>query len=315
MFNLMKNSSELKSHSDTQARATYQQFTPSRDVSKANFCAGSIHIHFAISGLSWWNTSQTYLRIRCILTRADGQPLEVADGIGPSMNCAASLFQNCEFRINGKTISTINSFVPQIDVLKTRMTRSKAWLDSVGASINFIGQSLDQRIQEVSRDGSFVSNQTALSQITSQEDLGYPDAATVEINEQSIVIIGDNENANAFRPGDYIRILSGDMEGNEHLIITAVAVVVDGDLVTTLGIQLALASPRANVDFARIRRYSDGEPSCRVSEFELCWQPPLSIFGVNHALPVGNYELVLTPQSVNQLQTSVVESYTKKRSY
>ena len=104
---------------------------------------------------------------------------------------------------------------------------------SVGESINFIGQSLDQRIQEVSRDGSFVSNQTALSQITSQEDLGYPDAATGEINEQSIVIIGDNENTNAFRPGDYIRILSGDMEGNEHLILTAAAVVVDGDLVTT----------------------------------------------------------------------------------
>ncbi len=46
----------------------------------------------------------------------------------------------------------------------------------------------------------------------------------------------------------------------------------------------------------------------RKNEVELIWQPPLSIFGVSHAMPTGQYEIVLNPQSANAYKLSVVES-------
>lgn len=200
MFNLLKNQSELASYNSTAAANGYQQYTPSRDVTRNNFCNGSIHIPFAISGLTWWNPSQSYLRLRCTLTKKNGDPLIIDNDTGPSMNLAANLFQNMEFRINGKTVSQISSYVPQIDTLHTRMTKSKAWLDSVGASLNFMNADVDARIRLVSSDGG------------------------------------------------------------------------------------------------------------KKSSFELIWHPPLSIFQVHHALPVGNYELIMTPVGVNQLQNAAVET-------
>lgn len=44
------------------------------------------------------------------------------------------------------------------------------------------------------------------------------------------------------------------------------------------------------------------------NQFEMIWQPPLSIFKVGHAMPAGKYELVLNPQNVNSYQKRAVES-------
>lgn len=46
----------------------------------------------------------------------------------------------------------------------------------------------------------------------------------------------------------------------------------------------------------------------RAGEFELVWQPPLSLFKIDHALPGGKYELVLNPQTVTSFQKHGIES-------
>jgi hypothetical protein len=43
-------------------------------------------------------------------------------------------------------------------------------------------------------------------------------------------------------------------------------------------------------------------------EFELIWQPPLSVFKIASALPSGKYELVLNPQTNSVFQKAAIES-------
>ena len=65
-------------------------------------------------------------------------------------------------------------------------------------------------------------------------------------------------------------------------------------------------------DFVRLtlETKSFQSPQARkLSDFELCWQPPLSLFKVVHALPAGKYEMVLNPQSSSVYQKSAIESY------
>ena len=41
------------------------------------------------------------------------------------------------------------------------------------------------------------------------------------------------------------------------------------------------------------------EVTMSACEFEVIWQPPLSIFDIDHALPAGSYSLELNPISTN----------------
>ena len=58
-------------------------------------------------------------------------------------------------------------------------------------------------------------------------------------------------------------------------------------------------------EFRRIRKSNVAR---KVANFELVWQPPLSIFKVGHALPSGKYELVLNPQTSSVYQKAAIES-------
>jgi hypothetical protein len=170
MFNLKKSENELSGFNSLSSQERYQQYTPSRDVTGANCPNGSIHIPFQTSGLTWWNPSKSYLRFRVKLTKNGTDRLTVGDNIGPNMNLCANLFQSMEFRVGGSNmVSQISSFVPQIDALQTRMSKSKAWLDSIGASTNFTQADLNSRVNEVSSNGRFVSERQPLGETVTNE--------------------------------------------------------------------------------------------------------------------------------------------------
>lgn len=79
------------------------------------------------------------MRLRCKLTKGDDSQLTLADNckVAPNMNLAANLFQSLELQLNGKTISRCSDNVSQVDTLEQRLRKSKAWLDSLGASIAY----------------------------------------------------------------------------------------------------------------------------------------------------------------------------------
>lgn len=85
----------------------------------------------------WWVPSQSYLRIRFAFcaTKADGtgfRPIQPSDGVAPVMNLPPHLFSRMEYYMDGNKLSELQDYVPQIDTMKHRMMKSRAYMSSVG---------------------------------------------------------------------------------------------------------------------------------------------------------------------------------------
>jgi hypothetical protein len=63
----------------------------------------------------------------------------------------------------------------------------------------------------------------------------------------------------------------------------------------------------SNQEFNKSLVQSDGTGLGK-NEFEVIWQPPLSIFQVGHAMPAGSYELILNPQGRDKYKKFAIES-------
>ena len=179
LFSLKQDSSQLMDANQGISRMTYDQETPTRDVTTTNFPNGAIHIRWQVSGQKWWVPSRSYLRLRCKLSKFGGAQLTKADGIAPNMGLGSSLFQGAEFRINDKPVSKIGNFMPQIDALETRLHKSRAWLGGVGNSTNFWDNDIGARISDVASDGIVASKTDEISLVT-RVALGFDPLTTVQ---------------------------------------------------------------------------------------------------------------------------------------
>jgi hypothetical protein len=110
---------------------------------------------------------------------------------------------------------------------------------------------------------------------------------------------------NIFQPGDEIQIVVGGAVGTVRYYVSNVITATTLQLNNLKGIAVAAGQ----YDFNRIRTVRSRDNELRkVSEFEMIWQPPLSVFKLGHALPAGKYELVLNPQTTSQYQKRAIES-------
>jgi hypothetical protein len=249
------------------------------------------------------------------LTRGDGTQFTVADQVAPSMNLFANLFQSMELRINDKTISRIPNYVGQIEALENRLNKSKAQLDGIMGSTNFMQSDFSERQAQICSDGVQLStNPTTKSStpiIGLVDDLGVPLVALHTFAYASAVGIvtfdigaagGGNPVPNVsqiFKSGDVITFTSA---GNEGKILT----VING--IDALNIQCQTGSVNigtAPLNAVLASRNRANSNSRNIKEFELCWTPCLSLFKINHAMPSGKYELILIPypSAVYQLQS------------
>ena len=84
----------------------------------------------------WWVPSQSYLRIRLAFCAVGEngvlRPLSPADGVAPVMNLPPHLFSRMEYYMDGNKLSELQDYIPQIDTMKHRMMKSRAWMAAVG---------------------------------------------------------------------------------------------------------------------------------------------------------------------------------------
>ena len=103
----------------------------------ANSPAGRHTFRFQHQAGEWWVPSQSYIRLRLAFLVANGsnefRPMTPADGVAPVMNLPAHLFSRIEYYMDGHKISDLQDHIPQIDTMKNRLSKSKAWFNSVGA--------------------------------------------------------------------------------------------------------------------------------------------------------------------------------------
>ena len=308
IFELKTSVEELSSANQGTSRMEYDQHPPTRDITTNNFPNGAIHFRFQTSGQKWWCPSRSYIRMRCQLAKQDGSQLNLTDDIAPNMGLCASLFQSAEFRINDKTVSRISDFMPQVDALENRLNKSKSYLDGIGNSLNFWDANFRKRQTNIIGDA--VYNPNVVYARTNRVQLGF-DAGT-----NTLAVAVDTGVATfaagggavlpvilPFDAGDEIEIEAGGAIGTVRYVVSAIPTATTLQLNNLKGI----AIPAGAYEFTRIRQVSANEAR-GVSEFELIWKPPLSLFKIGHALPSGKYELVLNPQTASVYQKYAIQT-------
>jgi len=311
IFDLKTDVSELKSGNQGVSKTAYEQMPPTRDITGASFSGGDIHMKFEVSGEKWWLPSKTYIRTRFKITDGNDGAIDLHDDLAPNMGMMATLFQSAEFRINDKPVSKIDDFMPQIDALETRLTKSKSWIDSVGASTNYWQDSFRVRQADLSSDGVVNDDVVAESTTVDTEFNDYTAATTVAFTAATGVITfavaGGNTDV-GWAVGDYIVLTTSTDIPSEN--VRAKVLAVNANLTMTVEcVWPANLAADAAIRFSRIRTTSTSDNKARAANiFELTWQPPLSIFKVGHALPSGNYELILRPQVSSAYQIRAMES-------
>lgn len=316
IFSLKTDVSELSSANSGMSRMEYNQYPPTRDVTSTNFANGNIHFRFETSGTKWWIPSKSYLRMRVKLTDGDNGALTTAFGAAPNMGLMSNLFQSGEFKINDKVISRVPDFMPQIDALETRLTKSKSWVDSIGASTNWWQESQALRLAEVSNDGTIVKDTVGVlpaETTTLDTDIGTYTAATTVAYDvgTGIVTFGvaaPNTNT-VWQVGDFLVLTAGTV-GVGALNVKAEVIVVNANATLTVrAVYPTTIAANDDIRFSRVRPNPLlAPPSRRTNNFEMTWTPPLSLFKIGHAMPGGKYELSLTPQSSSTFQQRAIES-------
>ena len=309
IFDLKTNVKELSSSNQGTSRMEYDQHPPSRDITTSNFPNGAIHLRWQTSGQKWWVPSRSYLRLRCQLSRGDNTQLKLSDNIAPNMGLCASLFQSAEFRINDKTVSRVSDFMPQVDALETRLTKSRSWLNGIGNAVNFWDDDFKVRQCDVAVDGA---NKKTSESSVERVALGYDDATnTVAVAVDTGVITFAAAGgaalptlADVWAVGDIIEIDCAGVIGTVRYTVSALT----GAQTLQANNLKTIAFGASAVGFRRIRKVEFDDDARKVLNFELTWTPPLSIFKVGHAMPSGKYELVLNPQTASVYQKAAIES-------
>lgn len=324
LFNLKTSQDQLTSANRGMGELHYIQYAPSRDVTGDNFPNGPQFIKWQTSGQKWWIPRRTYLRMRCTIKRGDNTPITNNDNIAPNLNLFANLFQSIEFRIQNKTICRVSDYVPQVDILDKRLNKSKSWLDNTAAATMYLQPDFQDRQTIISSNGYEESqNGVANSIITVLDSLpsvGTPLRFLDLVTPNQVQIFADGRLLFTANGGTAIPDLSTYFKIGEIIAINdgveRVRRIVSFQTVNTTNDQITVSVAEGNLTavgaanlVAQIRSIStQTKNSRRIDGLELIWQPPLGIFKVDHAMPGGNYELVLNPQNVNIYQKAAVES-------
>ena len=331
IFDLKTSVEELSSANEGTSRMEYDQHPPTRDITTTNFPNGAIHFRWQTSGQKWWIPSRSYLRVRCRLTKANGSQLDISDNIAPNMGLCASLFQSAEFRINDKTISRISDFMPQVDAIETRLSKSRSWLGGIGSAVNFWDSDYKARQSAVVGDGLLIKELTNISisgPEFSRTNLGFDAAggtgadrnAAVYTESTGLVVFAQNGGAAIpdvrplFPIGSYFSYVSIQGGTGNDARLKKPAKVVRHINATTIQLETGVIGADVGTDGRTdwVKQIaspnSEGNVARKVSEFELIWQPPLSIFKIGHALPSMKAELILNPQTASVYQKYAIQA-------
>jgi len=325
MYTLTKDFNTAKQEYDhAENLSRYNEITSLRDVTLGSFPQSPISFQFDIDSRTWWTPGLSYLKMRCLLKKDADNMLTLADGIAPAADMMAHLFQNMQFEIGGVVVSRLDQFIPQINTLEQRLGRSAAWLKTIGASLNFAGMSLDERMNAVSSDGVV----SGLPERLNMHDLMQTDANGTDtglvlfpvdvlttatwIQAGTRLVIASTQ-VNLTLQADFekqIRVGDQVILDRTGVLRTIYTVVVD-PVAHTITLTLSRAGKpdavlvKPDVYFVRQPR------AARTGEFEICWQPPLSLFKIHHALPVGRYRLSMTPNTEQQYKPQVIQTRTQ----
>ena len=286
--NLMTNVDEIKANKSSISKVAYREIAPSRNVQGTSFPNGEIIYRFTVSGNSWWIPAKSYLSLKSKLYSTGTTQPSLDSDMAPSPNFTACMFSGCAVRVDDRPLGRISAFLPQIDAIKTRLTRSKAWRDSVGKSTNY------WETDFYKRQSSIVSNVVSDPDETKIKRVNVLTGTSVSVAAATGIVTATltTQLHTDFPVGSTMVI-----DGVEYQVITAS----DGTHVTVE--PSPVVDVAATTDVYRLLK-TYGAVAQKHNIVETVWQPPLGIFDVTTPLPPGNYSIHLTPNTSNYKNSS-----------
>jgi hypothetical protein len=313
MFDLPTQVSELSGSNFGMSNKRFVEVNCSRAVTDSTFANSLQEFKFNVSGTTWWIPRESFFRIRMAITRSGGTPIQLSDDIAPSYAVCDTLFRSLEFKMGGISVSRIGQYCPQIAGLKKRQEYSTQWRNELGQSIGMYDTRFIERQNYISQDGSsgreFNQSLAYFGGIKAgihQDEKSELKAGTVELKSAgNYLIVG------SFRINDLMSF--GTAPTNQILEIVGINTDTTGAQTYSVrgvnGPINTIVAGDMNVATNAIARLRAVEPpTARVGDFEFMWQPCLSIFDSDKALPVGSYSFILQPENRAFIDKTVVQS-------
>jgi hypothetical protein len=341
-FDLITAVSELKETNDGVSETDFLQVTSLADITGTSFTRSNIVFNFETNGNQWVSLKESFFRIRMTLTNGRNtiasNQLLYSDGIAPAMNMGGGLFNMIQCEINDRVVSRIDNFVPQTDALMCRMNKSKSAIESnigvpmwhpefaVRQSIVCDNRSADVTSTDIrhkhGKTYKLVDTITAASLtgalnirvLVSALVAGPPATSTITFDNAAGTIIA-NTMSGKFCLGDVVECVGltgalGVIRGTVTLVsapangFTVVVSIKAGmsENLPVAAIAVAVLPAAAYINIYRPYDNTLDFGNAGAKTFEFLWQPPLSIFQVQHAMPSNlRYRLTLTPNQNYQI--------------
>lgn len=283
------------------------QIPPKRDVSGDNFVRGVQDFDFSIGGRYAFRPSKSYFRVALNLTQVANQygqinPPSAQDNLAFADNPCAGLWDNVYVRAGNADVSSIVNYAAQAHQVKTRLGKSKAWLDSIGRQAFGYSADFQDRVNQVSTNG-----------LSNEEFVLAPRYAISSDKTASLTVGGTGDPTPALVTGTGTKFQTGDQQftpgdilviDNERFTISTVTsdtamTVSPAPPTTTLGVYEDTWVETAT------------EPASeRRSDIYFMYQPPVGIFDHDGLLGSGEYRISMNPNS--RFKTAVIESLKAK---
>lgn len=145
VFNLASSVEQLGPINNGVLYPNYREVSCQKAIEGASFPSGQQVFRFNVSGTTWWCPSKTYMTYRVALTDQNGDAIAEGVDIAAQMGLIANLYNSIELRMGGKVVQRITQFMPQIDMLINRTTKSQAWTATIGRAMNFYDDNFSSR--------------------------------------------------------------------------------------------------------------------------------------------------------------------------
>lgn len=302
IFQLPTAVTHLKAWGDRQHQnAGTQQHASIANVTGDQFGNQDIRIPFQVAGNRWWLPSKSYVRIRVTINRAGGFNENDLNAIrvAPAQGFASCLFQSCEFAIRGVTVSRLSNYVTQVDQYIQRTKQSAAGINTALDGMGLNEPSWDKRREYLlPRPYQGISETRYFNEVSLRLAAGI--AVTAQITTASTAVLNSVVTfANAvadirsvLRVGDMLKLpvtapSNGAFGQITALTATTATINIQSDVVA------ATSYLPGGEELLFTREVQTQVEQVGSNQFDILWQPPLSIFGIDHALPSMACELVL----------------------
>ena len=282
---------------------SHRQISCQKAVSGADFPLGNQMYNFGVGGATVWHPSRSFFAVTMRLTTRDGgvlsQPSEEKQ-IAFADNVVSCLYDNISAQGGGQDISSLNSYCPQASQVRQRITKSGAWLNSMGKDVWGMDASFKARVEKISLGDLPIDELHKINVGTPTHEYDR----TLAVASATGVVTGVNTNfdgsvaaaaaVGGVQPrvplvqlGDLLIIPLAIGGYTEH----RVTVITDA---TTLTVEPSVSANVGNTANAFFVRHD--EEGNRKNTQTVLWKPPIGLFDVDK-LGAGDYRISLNPNA------------------